>query len=270
MGGKALHRSRDEPRRPVERFPFDRDPAERELPYVISPDYQIVPLDFTVRSEAHPCPYLAEREAREQVFKAREFPPELYHDFMNHEFRRAGLILYRPMCQGCWECRPLRVPVVAHRPSRSHRRILRKNIDLNIRVGRPKFSREKFRLYQDYLSFKHDTSLCDSPEGLRSFLYTSPVQTLEFEYHLNGSVIAVSIADVCSRSLSSVYAFYSPDHAHRSLGTFSALQEMAYCRALGIPHYYLGFCVQDCPSMNYKSRYRPHEILDRSLRWREP
>jgi len=251
----------------VDSFPRDDHSSYRELSYVLSSHYEIIPLDFTVRSDVHPCPYLPGREAQEQVFKAAEFPPELYHDFMNHEFRRAGLIMYRPICAGCWECRPLRVPVTVHRPSKSHQRILRKNSDVDVRVQRPKFTREKYRLYRDYVSFKHEKSLCESSAALRSSLYTSSVQTLEFEYRLEGRLIAVGIVDVCSRSLSSVYAFYAPDWADRSLGTFSALKEIVFCRDFGIPHYYPGFFVQDCPAMNYKSRFRPHEILDRSLRW---
>jgi arginine-tRNA-protein transferase len=157
--------------------------------------------------------------------------------------------------------------VLEHRLTKSHRRVLRKNSDLEVRVHRPKFSREKYRLYEEYVSFKHDTSLCDSPSALKGFLYTSPVKSLEFEYRLNGRLIAVSIADICSRSLSSVYAFYALDTAERSLGTFSALKEMAFCREIGIPYYYLGFFVRDCPAMNYKSRFQPHEMLDPAMRW---
>jgi arginine-tRNA-protein transferase len=144
---------------------------------------------------------------------------------------------------------------------------LRKNSDLDIRVNLPVFSREKYRLYREYLTFKHGAAPCDSQWDVRSFLYESPVKTLEFEYCLGGQLVAVSIADICSRSLSSVYTFYAPDLASRSLGTFSALSEISFCREHGIPHYYLGFFIRDCPSMNYKSRFHPHEILDPSLQW---
>jgi len=242
----------------------------RKICCVTSPYYDVVPLDFTDMSEAHPCPYLPGREAAEQFFQVVEFPAELYHDFMDHEFRRSGLIIYRPACPGCSECRPLRVPVAEFRPNKSQRRILKKNSDLEVRVSQPRFSGAKFKLYRRYLAFKHDATPCDSPSALKNFLYVSPVKTLEFEYRLNGRIVAVSIADVCSRSLSSVYAFYSPDMACRSLGTFSALQEISFSKEHGFPYYYLGFFVRDCASMNYKSRFHPHEILDRLRQWIRP
>lgn len=262
------HRSEMNRRGSSSSFVDDFDgPACRELSLVNSPCYERVPLDFTVRGDAHPCPYLPGREATEQLFRALEFPAELYHDFMDHEFRRSGLIIYRPTCSACRECRPLRIPVGAFGPNKAQRRILKKNRDLEVFVNLPTFSRDKYRLYREYLSFKHDSTSCDSPSALKGFLYMSPVKTLEFEYRLGGRLVAVGIADVCSRSLSSVYAFYAPDMASRSLGTFSALQEISFCRDHGIPYYYLGFTVRDCPSMNYKSNFQPHEILDCSLQW---
>jgi arginine-tRNA-protein transferase len=102
---------------------------------------------------------------------------------------------------------------------------------------------------------------------MKDFLYISPIATFEFEYWLRRRLLAAGIVDVCSRSLSSVYAFYDPDFCSRSLGTFSAVQELLLCRRQGIVHYYLGFFVKDCPSMNYKARFKPHEILNKSFQW---
>ncbi|HMK33777.1 MAG TPA: arginyltransferase [Desulfomonilaceae bacterium] len=228
--------------------------------------YGTIPLDFLIRSAIHPCPYLPGMEAREEVFKATDFPPELYHDFMDVGFRRAGLLFYRTACPSCSECRPIRVPVGDFQPSKSQRRVLRKSRDIDVRVGRPRYSREKLTLYTDYLDWQHSRSHED-PSSLRDWLYTTCINTVEFEYRLARRLVAVGIADLCSRSLSSVYVFYDPDYASRSLGTFSALQEILFCRDHRIPHYYLGFLVADCPSMSYKTRFRPHERLCRSLKW---
>ncbi len=234
---------------------------------VSSPLYGLVSLDFLVRGENHPCPYSPENTAREEVFKAVEFPPELYHDFMNYGFRRSGVYFYRPVCEACSQCRPIRVLAREYRPTKSHRRILRKNAELDVRIAPPQFTKDKFRIYSDYLTSQHGCEPDHSADGLRNFLYTSPVRTLEFEYRLRGRLLAVAIADICSRSLSSVYAFYDPDSSSRSLGTFSAIQEILFCREHNIPHYYLGFFVSDCPSMNYKARFKPHEILGDSFQW---
>ncbi len=234
---------------------------------VVSPSYGTIPLDFLTTGDAHPCPYLAERAAREEFFVAQRFPAELYHDFMDHGFRRSGRIIYRPICQTCGECRPIRVPAAAFTPNKSQRRVLRKNEDVEIRVDVPRFSRDKHRMYSDYLLMKHGTASDESLVHLRDSLYSSPVQTIEFEYRVKRRVVGVGIVDLCSRSLSSVYMFYDPDCSARSLGTFSAMQEVFFSRDHSIAHYYLGFFVRECPSMNYKERFRPHEILDRSNNW---
>jgi len=234
---------------------------------MVSTTFGPFPPDFLVVGEAHPCPYLPGRQAREEFFAVQHFPPELYHDLMDSGFRRSGFLFYRPVCGSCRECRPIRVEAGEFRPTKSQRRVLRKNTDLDLRVGAPQFSREKFKIYSDYLSVQHKRSQCDSAPQMRESLYRSAVDTLEFEYRLRGRLVAASIADVCSRSLSSVYTYFDPDCADRSPGTFSAIREIMFCQEHGIRYYYLGFLVADCPSMGYKSGFKPHELLDDLLKW---
>ncbi len=238
-----------------------------EIRWIDSPLYGIVSLDFLERGELHPCPYLPGNTAREEAFSALEFPPELYRDFMNYGFRRSGMHFYRPICPACSECRPIRILADKYRPTRSDRRVIRKNQDVEIRIGSPRFTQDKFSIYSDYLASQHSSGSDLSPSSLENFLYTSPVRTAEFEYRLGGRLLAVGIVDLCSRSLSSVYAFYDPDYSSRSLGTFSAIQEIAFCRAQHIPHYYIGYLVKECASMKYKARFKPHEILNESHQW---
>jgi leucyl-tRNA---protein transferase len=235
-----------------------------------SPTFGHLPLDFLVEGEAHPCPYLPGRQAREEFFEVDDLPPELYHDFMDHGFRRSGFLFYRPICGLCRECRPIRVVASEFNPTKSQKRVWRKNSDLDVRIGRPRFSGEKYKIYSDYLRIQHNRSQCDSASQIGESLYSSAVETLEFEYRLRGRLVAASIADLCSRSLSSVYVYFDPEFADRSLGTFSAIREIIFCREHEIPYYYLGFLVADCPSMSYKSKFKPHELLDSSLEWVRP
>jgi leucyl-tRNA---protein transferase len=234
---------------------------------VVSPLFGVLSLEFLVKSELHSCPYLPEKRAREEVFVAQELHEELYHDFMDHGFRRSGNFFYRPSCPRCQECRPLRIPVREFKFSKSQRRVWNKNRDIHVRAGTPRFTTEKFRMYTKYIERQHGSSSFGSVENFQDLMYSSPVQTVEFEYSLDGRILALSVADVSSRSLSSVYAYYDVDWATRSLGTFSALREIHFCRTHDIPYYYLGFYVAACPSMSYKARFRPHEILTPSLTW---
>jgi arginine-tRNA-protein transferase len=234
---------------------------------LISPLFGELSLDFLVRSAPHPCPYLPTREAQEDVFRTSELHPELYHDFMDYGFRRSGDYFYRPVCPNCRECHPVRVPTQDFVLTKSQRRVRNKNRDISITVGRPVLTEEKYSMYTDYLARQHRPSSHTSRTELAATLYASPVHTLEFEYRLNGRLVAASIADVSSRSLSSVYVYYDLSLSSRSLGTYTALREILFCQNRGIPYYYLGFLVPDCPSMSYKARFRPYETLGSDLSW---
>ncbi|MBI5251736.1 MAG: arginyltransferase [Desulfomonile tiedjei] len=241
--------------------------TNRGVSWVSSPAFGTVALDFLIRGSAHPCPYRPGLEACEQVFMADKFPPELYHDFMDIGFRRSGIYFYRPECRSCSACRPIRTVLPKFRFGKSLRRILKKNSDVIVSVGSPKFTVDKYRLYSYYLESRHNSTSSDSPSGVKNSLYSSPVQTLEFEYRLGGRLIGAGLVDICSRSLSSVYAYYDPNLSSRSLGTFSALHEIMFALKYRISYYYLGFWVSDCSSMNYKAHYKPFEILSQSFQW---
>ncbi len=232
-----------------------------------SQSFGLISLDFMSHGFDHPCPYLPGRFAREEVFRADALPPELYHDFMDHGFRRSGVLIYRPVCDGCAECYQLRVPAQGFVPSKSQRRVMRKGSDVTVKAGKPRITKEKWKIYSDYLAFQHTSGDNDSFQDLERFLYNSPVHTYELEYRVGDKLAAVSIVDICSRSMSSVYVYYDPDFSPRSLGTYSALREIDLCRRKGIPFYYLGFYVPGCPAMNYKARFAPSEILVEECKW---
>ncbi len=214
------------------------------------------------------CPYLPGRQSCNCAFAADSVPPELYHKLMNRGFRRSGHVFYRPECDGCRECTPVRVPVASFRPSRSQRRVWRRNADVRVSVGEPRRSKDKWRLYVRYLRHQHDGSMSEAFGDFGSFLYCSPVDTLEFCYYLDDRLIGVGLADVCSRSVSTVYFYFAPECSKRGLGTYSVLWEIEYCRRQGIPYYYLGFYVRDTPRMSYKIRFRPCELLGADGVWR--
>ena len=101
-----------------------------------------------------------------------------------------------------------------------------------------------------------------SPAELHGFLYSSPIDTLEMTYVLDGRVVAVGIADVEPAALSAVYCYFEPSLAARSLGVFNVLRLVEECRRRGLPHLYLGYYVEACRTMEYKADYRPCEILE--------
>jgi arginine-tRNA-protein transferase len=249
------------------RSPHDSDSDELEERVLTSELLGRIGLDFLIAGELHPCPYLPGRQASEEAFLVSEFSPEFYHDLMDHGFRRSGFVFYRPVCPFCDQCIPLRVRTADFSPSKSIRRVIRKNSDVTVKSGVPKLTDEKRKIYARYLAIQHASSKEMTEEDLESFLYASPVLTVEFEYRVKGRLMAVGIVDVSSRSFSSVYTYFDPEFSHRSPGTFSAAHEIMICRDKGIPYYYLGYYVPDSPSMSYKKRFRPCEILTPERRW---
>lgn len=222
-----------------------------------------------VESGEHPCNYLPGRVARTRAFWVRGMPGEVYHQFMDAGFRRSGLVVYQPVCSGCRACLPIRVPVGGFRPSKSQRRCERRNADLLVTVGRPVATDEKYELYRRYVTNWHHSASDHSREDFESFLYESPVETIEFCYRdAGGALVAVGICDVCRESLSSVYLYHDPAERKRGLGVYGAIKEIEFARRTGISYYYLGYWVEGCRTMHYKADYRPCEILHPDGIWR--
>ena len=207
-----------------------------------------------------PCPYLPDRE-----FHA--FHPNLapgsppYRQLMDQRFRRSGGHLYRPICPGCDACQPLRVEVEAFRPRADQRRCARRNADLVLAWHPRGLDREREDLYRRYQRAVHRSP--DEPAPPDFLVEDGGVPGGELHARdAAGRLVAVSICDRFADALSSVYCYYDPALAKRGLGTFMALQELAFCRAQGLRWWYVGFLVRGCAKMEYKARYRPHELLE--------
>jgi len=222
--------------------------------------------DLPVSAE-QPCPYRPDRLSRSRAFAMEEMPPSAYHRLMDAGFRRSGEYFYQPICRGCRACVPLRVPVPAFAPSASQRRVCRRNADLRITVAPVDYRDEDFALYRRYSREWHGKDVSD--DDYTAFLVDSPVATAAFRYRdAAGRLLAVGICDVCDESLSSVYFFFDPGEASRGLGTYGAVQEIAWAAGHQIPYYYLGFWINDCAAMSYKARFRPYELLGTDGVWR--
>ena len=218
-------------------------------------------------SPESPCPYLPGLLSRCEALYAVRLDGAQYESLMGRGFRRSGRIVYRPKCRSCDACRPIRIPVARFIRSRSMRRVWLRNVDVRLEVSEPVATPEKFALFVRYLEYQHDDTMARTFEAFEGFLYDSPLDTLEFRYLLGERLIGFSIADQCPGGLSSVYMCFDPDFADRSLGTLSVLREVEHCRRQALPYYYLGYHVTGSRTMEYKSRFRPNEILSAKGCW---
>jgi len=211
------------------------------------------------------CPYF---EGREATFRGCDgvLVAPLFRELLDNGFRRNGNVVYRPVCQGCSECKVLRVPIASFQRSKAQRRVWNRLEGLiDVKVVRPTISREKLKMYHDYLVFQHgDTDGAANPESYRAFLMDSCLgsDTIETDYYINGKLAGVGILDRMKDALSSVYFYFHPDYARYSLGTYSILHEIELARNWKYTYYYLGYYIAGCAAMSYKSSFKPCEIKD--------
>lgn len=223
--------------------------------------------DFREVLPTHQCSYLADRTAQFDYRVIYDLTADQYDHLLARGWRRHGLHVFRPVCAGCSECQSLRIPVKTFSPSKSQRRTMRRNNDMSVTVQSPSISQEHIDIFNRYHADmairrnwrEHATTPGDYYEAFLCGRYSFE---REFLYFDGDKLVAVGIVDVTEQSASSVYFFHDPDYRENALGVFSMVSELAYLKQIGVQHHYLGYWIEPCPSMAYKNRYRPHEILE--------
>ncbi|SMQ65916.1 arginine-tRNA-protein transferase [Pseudidiomarina planktonica] len=219
-------------------------------------------MQFGLTSSA-PCGYLPDQQERLAVMvedAQQATTPAHYQLLLERGFRRSHNDLYRPWCDHCQACQSLRVDVAGFQPSRSQKRVLAKNQDLELTIG-GKFGAEQQALFCDFINQRHQDGAMYPPQPDRFLDWVSCdwLDPVWLQWHSNETLVAVAVCDRLPQALSAMYTFFDPAQSQRSLGTFCVLKQLELAKQWQIPWLYLGYQIDDCQKMNYKAKFKPNE-----------
>ncbi len=226
-------------------------------------DPALARIQFYLTTE-YPCGYLDKRFARSLVAApAHLIDRHNYSELVNLGFRRSGLYTYRPHCESCQACVPVRLRIVDAASSRSQRRAWNRHQSLEARILSLEFSDEHFQLYANYQKTRHPGGGMDNDDATqyRNFLMQSNVDSAMVEFREDGVLRMLSIVDKLSDGLSAVYAFYDSSVQGASYGVYNVLWLTEWCRELDLPYLYLGYWIAESRKMAYKTDFKPMEGL---------
>ncbi|MEM8844969.1 MAG: arginyltransferase [Pseudomonadota bacterium] len=215
------------------------------------------------QSTAYSCPYIPSNTAHHHTTDpAQSLSKDIYSQLINLGFRRAGSRIHRPNCLNCKQCISLRIPVLGFQATRTQKRSLTKNEDLNVKIINSPDHSKYYDLYNNYIISKHpeSDSMHDAIDTFDNFLFSDWSETFAIEYRLPSSeLVCVSICDPLKQGWSAVYTFYNISYSQRSLGVFSILKQIELLHRQNLDYLYLGYWIEDCEKMNYKTQFKPCE-----------
>lgn len=212
------------------------------------------------------CAYIKDRTGTTQ-YVVGDLTSIQYQRLLVRGWRRFGRFFFANACDGCTACENLRIDVKRFIWTRSFKRVLKNGENIRVAVRRPAISKEHLALFVSYHEERSRARGWES-DGIgdlfsyhHCFCEGGDEFGFEFAYYLGNHLIGVALVDILPTGVSAVYCYYDPDYSHLSIGTFSILRQIMFAAENDIPYLYLGFCVRQNQSLNYKTRFKPYEIL---------
>jgi arginine-tRNA-protein transferase len=214
-----------------------------------------------------PCPYLpgqVERKLFTRLPSPHATNTEVNSSLTRAGFRRSQDVVYRPACNDCNACIPVRVSVRHYVPSRSQKRVAAKNRDLTVEIVRAAPTDEAYALFLEYQTVRHaDGEMARMTAGDFHAMLTEGHASTYFHQlrDADGVLTGVLIADHTGDGYSAVYSFFRPDMPKRSLGLHLIHSLIRTAQDNTVPYVYLGYWIEASRKMSYKAGFRPLQFL---------
>jgi len=89
----------------------------------------------------------------------------------------------------------------------------------------------------------------------KSFLLSQWANTQFLEIREKSKLIACAVYDRLSDGLSAVYCYFDPDYSQFSPGKLAILKQIEFAKEQGLKYLYLGYQIDECDKMNYKTKF---------------
>lgn len=218
-------------------------------------------LAHSIDSKSFQCGYFTDRQSLFEEYLLEDVSATEFEYLLAHGMRHFSDYFFRPRCGECHACVPIRVRPEKFQLSRGQKRALKVCSSVEVKIGAPQFSEEKFHLYLNHK--RRFPSFHDDVEDLESFrlsFYAESSFGIEFEYYQGRRLIGAALADYTGRVFSAIYTFYDSPDPKMSLGTFSILKQLEFSRERGIKFFYLGYFMLANRSLRYKAVFKPNEV----------
>ncbi len=208
------------------------------------------------------CSYLQGKNQQMFYQLIDQCDKEHCQELIERGFRRFGKMFFRPVCHDCTECQTVKIDVENYHFSKSAKRVLKKGSDIQTYIQKPTLTQEHLNLFDAYHRYMHQKKGWDFQETSAMHYYQSFVDgSQEFGYEIlyffEERLIGVDLVDILQNGISSIYFYYDPEYSAYSLGRLSLYNQIIYAKERKKRWIYLGYYVQECPSLSYKASYQP-------------
>ena len=213
------------------------------------------------------CAYIPDKKVRMRYKYVHKPTKEFCSAVIKRGWRRFGKYYFHPTCEGCNECKSLRVSVDDFKLSRSQKRVIKKNKETKIIIQKPTLTQMHLKLYEKYHTYKNgkdgwkQKSISQS-EYHENFVDGAGEFGKEVLYIVDDRLVGVDLIDVLDDGISAIYFFYDPDFPKLSLGVYSLLYQIELAKLLELEWIYLGYWVDGCKAFSYKPNFKPQQLLD--------